>query len=40
MLSQCVVIPPSNKALEEVLCYVRPASQFCPIRIERCMVIR
>jgi hypothetical protein len=40
MLSQCAVIPPSNKSSEEVLSYVRPASQFCPIRIERRMVIR
>ena len=40
MLSQCAVIPPSNKSPEEVLSYVRPASQFCPIRIERRMVIR
>ena len=40
MLSQFVVIPPSNKSPQEVLSYVRPASQFCPIRIERRMVIR
>jgi hypothetical protein len=40
MLSQFVVIPPSNKSPEEVLSYVRSVSQFCPIRIERRMVIR
>jgi len=39
MLSELVVIPPSNKSPEEVLSHVRPASQFCPIRIERRMVI-
>jgi hypothetical protein len=40
MLSQFVVIPPSNKSPEEVLSYVRPACKFGPIRIERRMVIR
>jgi len=40
MLSEFAVIPPSNKSPEEVPSYVRPASQFRPIRIERRMVIR
>ena len=40
MLSQFVVIPPLNESPEEVLSYVRPASQFHPIRIECRMVIR
>jgi hypothetical protein len=35
MLSHFVVISPLNESPEEVLSYVRPASQFCPIRIER-----
>jgi len=38
MLSQFVVIPPSNKSSEEVLCYVRPASEFHKINIEYLMV--
>jgi len=40
MLSQSVLIPPLNESPEEVLSYVRPVSQFCPIRIERRMVLR
>jgi hypothetical protein len=38
MLSEFVVIPPSNKPPEEVLSYVCPVSEFHKINIEYRMV--
>jgi hypothetical protein len=38
MLSQFAVIPPLNKSPEEVLSYVRPASEFHKTNIEYHMV--